>query len=195
MKTLVATVGAIWFILLKTKYYQFKAFICTLRIMYWKKFVSVKQTIRYVKKQSVLNKRKELRFITKALNWNSNDSRLRQRFCNLKKHRRLCRKRKHKHEQELLCKFKQLHHTDTESLWKLLRQVKGDKGQALQNQHELPSLENSLNYLRHGTSPETNTKIYTQAKSPRHWNTGWVFSRISLLSHREKATLLVMASQ
>ena len=174
MKSLVATVGAIWFILLKTKYYQFKAFICTLRIMYWKKFVSVKQTIRYVKKtmiqQRVLNKRKELRFTTKALNWNSNDSRLRQRFCNLKKHRSLCRKRKHKHEQELLCKFKQLHHTDTESLWKLLRQVKGDKGQALQNQNELPSLENSLNYSKH-FSRNKHQNLYS-SKIPealKHW--------------------------
>ena len=120
--------------------------------------------------QSVLNKRKELRFITKALNWNSNDSRLRQRFCNLKKHRSLCRKRKHKHEQELLCKFKQLHHTDTESLWKLLRQVKGDKGQALQNQHELPSLENSLNYLRH-FSRNKHINLYSSkiSETLKHW--------------------------
>ena len=31
------------------------------------------------------------------------------------------------HEQELLCKLEQLHHTGTEPFWKLLRQVKGDK--------------------------------------------------------------------
>ena len=59
---------------------------------------------------------KELRFITKTLNRNTNNSRLRQRFCNLKRHyRSLCRKLKRKHEQELLCKLEKLHHTDTES--------------------------------------------------------------------------------
>ena len=42
-------------------------------------------------------------------------------------------KRKHEHEQELHYKLEQLQHTDTESFSKLLRQVKGDKGQALQN--------------------------------------------------------------
>ena len=59
-----------------------------------------------------LIKLKELRLITKALNRNPNDSRLRQRCCNLKKHyRNLCRKLKRKHERELLCKLEQLHHT------------------------------------------------------------------------------------
>ena len=60
----------------------------------------------------------------------------------------MCRKLKRKHEQELLCKLEQLHHTDTESFWKLLRQVKEDEVQALQNQHELPPLEKSLNYFK-----------------------------------------------
>ena len=41
-------------------------------------------------------------------------------------------KHKHEHEQELHYKLEQLQHTDTESFSKL-RQVKGDKGQALQN--------------------------------------------------------------
>ena len=36
----------------------------------------------------------------------------------------------------------------TESFWKLLTQVKEDKGQALQNQHEFPPLEKSLNYFK-----------------------------------------------
>ena len=72
--------------------------------------------------------------ITKALNRNPNDSLLRQIFCNLKKHRSLCRKLKQEQdEQELLCKLEHLSHTGTESFWKLLRQVKCDKGQALQN--------------------------------------------------------------
>ena len=45
-----------------------------------------------------LIKRKTLRLITKALNRNPNDSRLRQRFCNLKKHySRLCKKLNRKH--------------------------------------------------------------------------------------------------
>ena len=45
-----------------------------------------------------LTKRKELRLITKTLNRNPNDSRLRQRFCNLKKHyRSLGRKLNSKH--------------------------------------------------------------------------------------------------
>ena len=74
---------------------------------------------------------------------------MRQRFCNLKKHyRSLCRKLKIKHEQELLCKLEQLQHTNTESFWKLPRQVKGDKGRTLQNQHKLPPLEKSLNYFK-----------------------------------------------
>ena len=89
--------------------------------------------------EECLIKRKELRLTAKALNRNPNGSRLRQRFCNLKKHyRSLCRKFKRKHEQELLCNHEQLHNTDTESFWELLSQVKGDKWQALQNQHELP---------------------------------------------------------
>ena len=37
--------------------------------------------------------------------------------------------------------------TDTKSFSKILRQVKGDKEQALQNQHELPPPEKSLNYF------------------------------------------------
>ena len=112
-----------------------------------------------------LIKRKELRLITKALNRNSNDSRLRQSFCNLKKHyRRLCRKLKRKHEQELLCKLEKLHHTDTESFWKLLRQVKGDKGQTLQNQREVPPLEKSSKLFQ-GTSPEVSSRISSQGKS------------------------------
>ena len=91
-------------------------------------------------------KRKKLRLITKALNLNPSESRLTKRFCNLKKHyRSLCRKVKRKHEQELLCKLEQLHYADTESFWKLLRQVKGDSGLAFQNQHGLPPLKKSLN--------------------------------------------------
>ena len=75
--------------------------------------------------------------------------RLKQRFCNLKKHyRSLCRKLKRKHEQEFLCKLKQLHHTDTEPFWKLLKQAKGDKRQTLQNQHALLPLEKSLIYFK-----------------------------------------------
>ena len=63
-----------------------------------------------------LIKRKELRLITKALNRNPNDLRLKQRFCNLAKYYRSLRmKFKHKHEQQLLCNLEQLHHTDTES--------------------------------------------------------------------------------
>ena len=60
-----------------------------------------------------LIKRKELRLIIKALSRNPDDSRLRQRFCNLKKsYRSLFREFKRKHEQELLCKLEQLYHTD-----------------------------------------------------------------------------------
>ena len=96
-----------------------------------------------------LIKRTDFRLITKALNQNLNDSQLRQRFCNLKRHySSLCRKLKRKHEHELLCKLEQLHDTDTKSFWKLLRQVKGDKTQTLQNQHELPPLEKSFNYSK-----------------------------------------------
>ena len=74
---------------------------------------------------------------------------MRQRFCNLKEHyRSLCRKSKRKHEQELLGKLDRLHHTDTESFWKLLKQIKGDKKQTLINQHELRPLEKSLNYFK-----------------------------------------------
>ena len=42
-------------------------------------------------------------------------------------------KLKRKHKRALLFKVIELHHTDTESFWELLRQVKGE---GLQNQHE-----------------------------------------------------------
>ena len=97
-----------------------------------------------------LLKRKELRLITKALNLNSNDSRSRQTFCNLKRHYiGLYRKLKWKHEQEILCKLENNYIKWTQkSSWKLLRHVKADRGKALQNQHELPPLEESLNYFK-----------------------------------------------
>ena len=100
-----------------------------------------------------------MRLITKALNRNPNDLRLKKRFCNLKKHCKILYK---KHEQELLFKLDQLHHTDTESFWKLLRQVKGNKGQSLQNQHKLLPLNKIPNYFE--TLPE---KQKTKISSPR----------------------------
>ena len=90
-----------------------------------------------------------MRLIAKALNRNPNGSQLRQSFCNSKKHHSsLCMKLKRKHEQELLCKPKQLHHTDTESFWKLQRQVKEVKRQTLLNLHELPPFGKSLYYCK-----------------------------------------------
>ena len=74
----------------------------------------------------------------------------------------LYKKLKRKNEQELLCKLDQLHHTDTESFWKLLRQVKGNKGQSLQNQHKLLPLNKIPNYFE--TLPE---KQKTKISSPR----------------------------
>ena len=50
------------------------------------------------------------------------------------------------------------------SFWKLLRQVKEDKRQTLQNQHELPSLEKNLNYFKAPLLKE-NTRISSQGKS------------------------------
>ena len=102
-----------------------------------------------------------MRLITKALNRNPNDLRLKQRFFNLKKHYKILYK---KYEQELLFKLDQLHHTDTESFWKLLRQVKGNNGQSLQNQHKLLPLNKIPNYFE--TLPEKQkTKISNPGKS------------------------------
>ena len=102
-----------------------------------------------------LVKRKELRLITKALNRNPNDLRLKQRFCNLTKYYRSLRmKFKHKHEQQLLCNLEQLHHTDTESFWKLGK-LKGTKGKLSKNQHNLSPFEKSLNYIKALLQKET----------------------------------------
>ena len=49
------------------------------------------------------------------------------------------------------CKLEQLHHTDTESFWKLLRKIKGEKRKTLQNQHE-----KSVNYF----------KVFLQKQTP-----------------------------
>ena len=71
---------------------------------------------QWFNKESLI-KEKELRLITKALN--PSDSRFRLRFRNLKnRYRNLCGNHKRKHEQELLCKLEQLHHTDTQSFCK-----------------------------------------------------------------------------
>ena len=71
----------------------------------------------------------------------------------------------------MLCKSEQLHHTDTE-FFGLLRYVKGDKGQALQNQHELAPLEKSLNYFKaifQKETPEFSVKEKSKhLKRPRH---------------------------
>ena len=86
------------------------------------------------------DKYKELEIISKSLNRNLNNSFLRPKFLKLRKvYKSLCRKLKHRYDQQLIQKIEPLQTRDPNNFWNLIKQLETGK-KIILNEEDWPPL-------------------------------------------------------